>query len=88
MGMRRREFLGLLGGAAVWPVAVRAQQSTARQVRVGLITPTPLTPTMLSAFRDGMQERGYVEGQNLSIAVRWPQGPFEQNPAVQFRAQS
>jgi len=37
---------------------------------------------MLSAFRDGMLERGYVEGQNLSIAVRWPQGPFEQNPGL------
>ena len=81
--MRRREFFGVISGVAVaWPLVARAQQATARQVRVGLITPTPLTPAMLSAFRDGMQERGYVEGQNLSIAVRWPQGPFEQNPGV------
>jgi putative ABC transport system substrate-binding protein len=78
----RRTFITLLGGAAVWPLAARAQQAAARHVRVGLITPTPLTPAMLSAFRDGMHERGYVEGQNLSIAVRWPQGPFEQNPGL------
>jgi putative ABC transport system substrate-binding protein len=80
--MRRRNFIALLGGAAAWPLAARAQQATAGQVRVGLITPTPLTPAMLSAFRDGMHERGYVEGQNLSIAVRWPQGPFDQNPGL------
>ena len=80
--MRRRAFIAGLGSAAAWPVVARAQQGTARQVRVGLITPTPLPASMLKAFRDGMHERGYVEGQNLSIAVRWPQGPFEQNPSV------
>jgi putative ABC transport system substrate-binding protein len=81
--MKRRAFITLIGGAAVvWPIAARAQQAAARQVRVGLITPTPLTPAMLGAFREGMRERGYVEGQNFSIAVRWPQGPFEQNPGV------
>jgi putative ABC transport system substrate-binding protein len=37
---------------------------------------------MLNAFREGMRERGYIEGQNLSIDVRWPQGTFEQNPSV------
>jgi ABC-type uncharacterized transport system substrate-binding protein len=37
---------------------------------------------MLNAFRDGMRERGYVEGQNLSVAVRWPQGSFDQDPSV------
>jgi ABC-type uncharacterized transport system substrate-binding protein len=80
--VKRREFITLLGGTAAWPLTARAQQAAARHVRVGLITPTPLTPAMLSAFRDGMHERGYVEGQNLSIAVRWPQGPFEQNPGL------
>ena len=42
----------------------------------------PPTPAMLSAFRDGMRGRGYVEGQNLSIDVRWPQGSFDQDPSV------
>jgi putative tryptophan/tyrosine transport system substrate-binding protein len=82
--MRRRDFITLLGGAAAWPLAAGAQQadSTARQVRVGLIAASPPTPAMLNAFRDGMRERGYVEGQNLSVAVRWPQGSFEQDPGV------
>ena len=75
--MRRRELLGLVGGAvAIWPLMARAQQPPARQVRIGLITPTPLAPAMLSAFRDGMQERGYVEGQNLVVAVRSPRAPL------------
>jgi ABC-type uncharacterized transport system substrate-binding protein len=82
--MKRRKFITLLSGAAAWPLAARAQQanSIVRQVRVGLIAPSPPTPTMLNAFRSGMRERGYVEGQNLSIAVRWPQETFDQNPGV------
>src|SRR3974390_3380269 len=83
--MKRRQFITLLGGvAAAWPLVARAQQaaSTVRQVRVGLIAAVPLTPAMLNAFRDGMRERGYIEGQNLSVAVRWPQGSFDQDPSV------
>ena len=83
--MRRREFITLLGGAvATWPLVARAQQpaSTVRPVRVGLIAAAPPTPAMLNAFRDGMRERGYIEGQNLSVAVRWPQGSFDQDPSV------
>jgi putative tryptophan/tyrosine transport system substrate-binding protein len=82
--MKRRDFITLLGGAAAWPFAAPAQQaaSSVRQVRVGLIATAPLTPAMLNAFRDGMRERGYTEGQNLSIAVRWPQGSFDQDPSV------
>jgi putative ABC transport system substrate-binding protein len=68
--MLRREFVTLLGGAAAWPVAARAQQP--KVSRIGLLAPAPPTPTMLSAFRDGLRERGYVEGQNLFIDVRWP----------------
>jgi putative tryptophan/tyrosine transport system substrate-binding protein len=84
-GMRRREFIALLGGgAAAWPLGVRAQQPapTVRQARVGILAASPPTPAMLKAFREGMHERGYIEGQNLSIDIRWPQGTFEQNPAV------
>jgi putative tryptophan/tyrosine transport system substrate-binding protein len=82
--VRRREFITLLGGAALWPIAARAQQPTptVRQARVGVLTASPPTPAMLDAFREGMRERGYIEGQNLSIDVRWPQGTFEQHPAV------
>jgi putative tryptophan/tyrosine transport system substrate-binding protein len=82
--MRRREFITMLGGAALWPIAAHAQQPTpmVRQARVGVLTASPPMPTMLDAFREGMRERGYIEGQNLSIDVRWPQGTFEQQPAV------
>jgi putative ABC transport system substrate-binding protein len=76
----RREFITLLGGAAVaWPLAARAQQP--KVWRIGVLAPVPPMPAMLSTFRDGMRERGYVEGQNLSIDVRWPQGTFEHDPS-------
>ena len=78
--MRRREFIALLGGSAGWPLAARAQQP--KVWRIGVLAPVPPTPAMLSAFRDGMRGRGYVEGQNLSIDVRWPQGSFDQDPSV------
>jgi putative ABC transport system substrate-binding protein len=80
-GVGRREFITLLGGAAAWPLAARAQQP-GKVWRIGFLASVPPTSAMLNAFRDGLRERGYVEGQNLSIDVRWPQGPFEQNPAV------
>ena len=80
--MRRREFITLLGGAATAsPVATTAQQSdSGRQVRIGLVAAVPPSPDMLNAFRDAMRDRGYVEGQNLTLYVRWPQGTFEQDP--------
>jgi putative tryptophan/tyrosine transport system substrate-binding protein len=78
--MRRRQFITLIGSAAAWPLAVSAQQP--KVWRIGVLAPVPPTPAMLSAFRDGMRERGYVEGQNLSIAVRWPQETFEHDSSA------
>ena len=78
--MKRREFITLVGGAAAWPLGAVAQQP--KVWRIGVLAPVPPTPAMLSAFRDGLRGRGYVEGQNLSIDVRWPQGSFDQNPSV------
>jgi len=78
--MRRREFIALIGGAAGWPLAAVAQQP--KVWRIGVLAPLPLMHATLSAFRDGMRGRGYVEGQNLSIDVRWPQGTFDQDPSV------
>jgi putative ABC transport system substrate-binding protein len=79
--MRRREFISLLSGVAVtYPLAAVAQQP--KVWRIGFLAPVPPTPVMLSAFRDGLRGRGYVEGQNLSIDVRWPQGSFDQDPSV------
>jgi len=83
--LKRREFITLLGGTvAAWPLAARAQEQTVpvRQARIGVLAATPPTSAMLIAFREGMRQRGYIEGQNLSIDVRWPQGTFEQNPSI------
>jgi putative ABC transport system substrate-binding protein len=78
--MRRRDFIkGIVGSAVVWPLAARAQQP--KVWRIGFLAAVPPTPVMLSAFRDGMRERGYDEGSNLSIDVRWPQGTFEHDPS-------
>ena len=79
--LKRREFITLLGGAAAaWPLAAVSQQP--KVWRIGVLAHVPPTPAMLSAFRDGMRGRGYVEGQNLSFDVRWPQGSFDQDPSV------
>jgi len=78
--LKRRKFLTLLGGAAALPLAAVAQQP--KVWRIGVLAPVPPTPAALTAFRDGLRGRGYVEEQNLSIDVRWPQGSFDQDPSV------
>ena len=65
--MRRREFIALLGGAAAWPLAARAQQ-TAKIPRVGfLFYGSPGPSPEVDAFRQGLRELGYIEGQNIAV---------------------
>jgi putative tryptophan/tyrosine transport system substrate-binding protein len=80
----RREFITLLGGAAAWPLAARAQPAPSRIYRIGILGATSLRAAegFMNAFREGMRERGYVEGQNLAIEFRAPAGPSEQNRDV------
>jgi putative ABC transport system substrate-binding protein len=82
--MRRREFITLLGGvAASWPVAARAQQST-KVYRIGFVSmlSADSLPQRLEAFRAGLREFGYQEGQNIVIEYRWADGQYERLPAL------
>jgi putative tryptophan/tyrosine transport system substrate-binding protein len=80
--VKRREFIGLLGGAAAWPLAAGAQQ-----------TPMPVIVFLhpgafeigardVAAFRKGLQETGYVEGQNVTVEYHWLEGQYGRLPAV------
>jgi hypothetical protein len=81
--MRRREFISLIGGvAATWPLATRAQQ--AQMPVVGYLraaTPNEGEP-LAAAFRRGLQEAGYVVGQNVAIEYRWAEQQIDRLPAM------
>jgi putative tryptophan/tyrosine transport system substrate-binding protein len=80
--MRRRDFIKVIGGTVAWPLTARAQQPT--MPVVGYLyegSPEP-TAQILAAFRKGLSETGYVEGQNAAIEYRWAQGQYDRLPEL------
>src|SRR5215469_17503731 len=81
--MRRRDFVTLIGGAAVgWPLAARAQQSAIPVIGfIGISSPSAATE-LLAAFHRGLSEMGYTEGQNVKIEYRWGENQYNRLPAL------
>jgi putative tryptophan/tyrosine transport system substrate-binding protein len=87
-GMKRRDFIALIGGAAAWPLAARTQQP-ARVRTIGFLLPggshTTVMRAQLEAFREGLKEYGWIEGHNISVEYRFAEG--KEDALAEFAAE-
>src|SRR5215472_4505066 len=81
--MRRREFISVIGGAGVtWPLAVHAQQPSIPVVAFVSGRSAESSVRVLAAFRKGLDETGYVEGQNVTVEYHWLEGQYDRLSAL------
>jgi putative tryptophan/tyrosine transport system substrate-binding protein len=80
--MKRREFITLLGGAAAWPLAARAQQTSMPVVGWLSGLSGASSTDRVRAFRQGLAETGFVDGQNVAIEYHWAEAQYDRLPVM------
>ena len=80
--MRRREFITLFGGVAMWPLAAGAQQAAMPMIGFLSSRSPGESAALVAAFRQGLGASGFVEGQSVVIAFRWAEGHYDRLPVL------